>query len=1232
VVTTSNTNDATGILGSWAVVNSANFATVDSGNIVAYTGYTAVAGATGAGSATQNALFNTGTSIGAATTDYNTVKLGSLVAIPFGSATNILRLGATGAILVPTGAAASSFGASAGSGVLTAGGAANTAGELNLINWSSNALTINSAINNNGSGVVTVVKSGSGQVTFATQNNFSGGLIINQGIVSVSAANQVPGAVTLNGGTLSTATNSFSLSSMALSLGAGGGTINITTALAGNGTFGTAATIGTPGFGARAMTVTGGTDNRFILLPSNFVDGTGGPTSIVMNLGGDTGRVLRLSGTNTYTGTTTLTRGILDFSVVTQIPGGITSAATIGNIILGTAASNRAILQSSVSTPVSLTRSLGYGDGQIHWEGHGGFSNNIANSIWAINLGGAATQVVWGQGGFVPTGATLQFGVASITNSVTNLGAVDFQNAIDLGAVIRTIETASANNKHATSPYDVILSGAISSSAGGGFNKTGSGVLVLTGNNAASTTTEVTLTAGALIFGDAAAIPGSGANITLSTTAGGNSAFGLVGDTNPIASLGSRIANPLTATSAFTIGADSSADLDFTAYPNMRLAAYVFGFNASAKAVTYSGVITPANSTYLFGGSPYAGNATNTVMSTLVLPKLNALTGSNSLNMTFGNLTITNTNDFTGGTTLSGNGIGNANIAIGRNGALSTGNLLLTGASTRTLAAVNGDQIFSNNIDWAGGNASWVAAGDAANDGISNSNNGGGITYLGDIIITSTQASPNIVSRTNHQVLLLGNVSNPAVNSGITYANSTAGLFSSLATAANGGVAKTYQGLTIINDNSVLIIDDNLSLGNAANQLRIGSSTGTATLRVQPGTVTADLGSRDIIMRGDSNQVIQVSKGSTLTINGVISSSANNAAARTFTKADNGILVLTNKNTYAGAASNSNSLVIRGGTLQLDSGSGSFTAAADRFFPDAANPLAIAFSATTGTYAGGGTLEIIQAASNAFALTQGFGNLTFNTGANVIKLTNNSATQGLTLNLGSTFTRAAMLGGTVNFVTSTAGGATTIGSTNTGSNGIIGGYATFNGLNWATGSGTAITALGTYTSGLPASGSTSTANYLQTGSQTVTASQTINSLKFAPASGTQTITVNSGVTQTVSSGGLLFDNSNGSATITGAGQYGANGSEIIVHTWGSGDITTNKLTLDGVIKGTNTAISKSGPGTLVLSGANTYTGALIVNAGVVEYANGSATSQNLAPQWRHPAPDSHQQPHLWHYR
>ncbi|NBR42368.1 MAG: hypothetical protein EBU04_05760 [Verrucomicrobia bacterium] len=205
------------------------------------------------------------------------------------------------------------------------------------------------------------------------------------------------------------------------------------------------------GVGPRTFTITGGTDSRVIGFTPVLGDATGGVTGLTLAEGGDT-RLFRLYGVNTYTGLTLITRGILDVNqVANSIAGGFTSAATTGNIVFAATGTNRAILSLGLVSG-DFTRSLGYGAGQVHWEGNGGFSNNLSASNVAVaatqnvNLGGAASQLTWGAGGFVPTGYLLQFGHAGSTgNTVSVQGAINFQNAIQLGTSSRTLDVASVD-------------------------------------------------------------------------------------------------------------------------------------------------------------------------------------------------------------------------------------------------------------------------------------------------------------------------------------------------------------------------------------------------------------------------------------------------------------------------------------------------------------------------------------------------------------------------------------------------------------------------------------------------------------------------------------------------------------------------------------------------------------------------------------------------------------------
>jgi autotransporter-associated beta strand protein len=59
------------------------------------------------------------------------------------------------------------------------------------------------------------------------------------------------------------------------------------------------------------------------------------------------------------------------------------------------------------------------------------------------------------------------------------------------------------------------------------------------------------------------------------------------------------------------------------------------------------------------------------------------------------------------------------------------------------------------------------------------------------------------------------------------------------------------------------------------------------------------------------------------------------------------------------------------------------------------------------------------------------------------------------------------------------------------------------------------------------------------------------------------------------------------------------------------NVAAGNLTVGGVISGSNRGITKNGNGTLILSGANTYTGTTTVNAGTLEAANAGALSSTV---------------------
>lgn len=313
----------------------------------------------------------------------------------------------------------------------------------------------------------------------------------------------------------------------------------------------------------------------------------------------------------------------------------------------------------------------------------------------------------------------------------------------------------------------------------------------------------------------------------------------------------------------------------------------------------------------------------------------------------------------------------------------------------------------------------------------------------------------------------------------------------------------------------------------------------------------------------------------TLTLNGVLSGGTASLA-----KQGGGMLILTANNTYTGGTS------IIAGTLSLD-----FSNAIGA----AASNIIAGGSALT---MNGSTLALKGSNVAGTNTSQTFSGLTIFAGAQTISLTAGSGGT-TTLNLGS-ITRN--IGGTMNFVSS-ANSTVTTSATNT--NGILGGYAIYGGNDWATISGGQVASYTAYTNNTWAAGNNTTV----TASGSVAANSTTNSLRFgAPGA----FTLNLSGTNTIASGGLLVSSAVGNnlTQINGGSLTGANSADLIVYQ----SNTANGLTIGSSIvnNGGATSLTKSGPGLLTLTGASTFTGLLRVYEGTLTFAAGSSWSNPAA--------------------
>ena len=383
-----------------------------------------------------------------------------------------------------------------GSFVITAGAGSKTIGSLSGggsgINLNDNGLVISQSAGNSFSGVISgtggITKSGAATLTFSGVNTYTGGTTLSAGTLAVGADNNLggTGALTFNGGTLNTTATFSSARDVTLS---GAGTINTDGAttftesgvisstggltksgtgilvLSGVNTYtgGTTVSAGTLAVGADnnlggtgALTFNGGTLNttatfssaRDVTLSGAGTINTDGATTftesgVISSTGGLTKSgtgILVLSGTNTYTGGTTVSTGTLQ-GTTTSLQGNITNNATV------------AFSQATTGT---------YSD--------------IISGTGAVTKADTGTVIVTGantySGGTTVSAGTLQGTTTSLQGDITNNATVAF-------------------NQSTTGAYGDVISGT------GEVTKAGTGAVTLSGTN--TYTGGTTVSAGTLL-------------------------------------------------------------------------------------------------------------------------------------------------------------------------------------------------------------------------------------------------------------------------------------------------------------------------------------------------------------------------------------------------------------------------------------------------------------------------------------------------------------------------------------------------------------------------------------------------------------------------------------------------------------------------------------------------------------------------------------------------------------
>ena len=392
---------------------------------------------------------------------------------------------------------------------------------------------------------------------------------------------------------------------------------------------------------------------------------------------------------------------------------------------------------------------------------------------------------------------------------------------------------------------------------------------------------------------------------------------------------------------------------------------------------------------------------------------------------------------------------------------------------------------------------------------------------------------------------------------GITFSNTGTTLLQ------GGGVA----------DQILTIGTSGITINSGAGAVTIGSLTALQSVAIALGgnqSWTNNSASQFTVINGIDNgaNLLTIAGTGNTTISGIIGSGVTFSGG--LTKNGNGTLTLSAANAYTGATT------INRGTLNL--GGSTANGSLD----------------STVLNMAGATLNYTRTGGT----TQAFTTTNITAGANTI-----TAVATNTLTLGSLVKTGDA---TVNF--GTTGTITT--STLNDATGILGGWATFGGTNWAVanGAGSAITGFaGTYTmtnSVLNVGASYNAVNIGVNSSQAPNAVITPNTLTFN-TSGAYTLTL-TGTTNTIP--GILVNSAvgNNASLITGGTLRGTNNGTLNISQ--NNTNANGALTIGSIIASNGTSgLTKTGAGTLVLTGNNTgLTGTTYVNQGRLQINNANS--------------------------